>query len=86
MCFNFLKVNHPALESHTDFSITQNLREINFGNCRSEKSALLTHLVALNCDFYEFLHFLRLKFTKSTKFTASKFAKTAVFAFNNQQN
>ena len=38
-------------------SITQNLREINFVDSRSAKSAILTHLEALNCDFYEFLHF-----------------------------
>ena len=37
-----------------DFSITQILREINFGNCKSAKSAILTHLVILNFDFYEF--------------------------------
>ena len=45
---------------------------------RISKSAILTHLVALNCDFYEFLHFVRLKFTKSTKFRAPKMTKTAV--------
>ena len=33
------------------FSITQILREINFGNYKSAKLAILTHLKALNCDF-----------------------------------
>ena len=39
-----------------DFPITWILREINFGDFRSAKSAILTHLEGLNTDFYEFLH------------------------------
>ena len=35
------------------------LREINFGDSRGAKSAIFTHLEALNLDFYEFLHFLK---------------------------
>ena len=35
-----------------DFSITQILREITFSDTKSEKSAVLTHLKALNFDFY----------------------------------
>ena len=46
-----------------DFSITPILREIIFVDSRSAKFAFLTHLEALNFDFYEFLHFWRLKFT-----------------------
>ena len=42
-----------------DFSITQILREINFRDFRSAKSAIWTHLEALNFDVYEFLHFLK---------------------------
>ena len=42
-----------------DFSVTQNLREINFENSRSAKSAIFTHWEALNFDFCEFLHFLK---------------------------
>ena len=37
-----------------DFCIIRILREINFG---SAKSAISTHLEALNFDFYAFLHF-----------------------------
>ena len=37
-------------------SITQILREINFGDSRSTNSALLTHLEALKFDFNAFLH------------------------------
>ena len=42
-----------------DFSITQFLREINFWDSRNAKSAIFTHLEALNLDLYEFLHFLK---------------------------
>ena len=38
-----------------EFSITQILCEINFGDSRSAKSAVFTHLEALNFDLYEFL-------------------------------
>ena len=41
-----------------DFSITQILREIDVGDFRSAKCAILTHLEALNFDFHDFLHFL----------------------------
>ena len=41
-----------------DFSITQILREIKFGDSRSAKSAILSSLEALNCDFQK-LHFLK---------------------------
>ena len=40
---------------YSQFSVT--LREINFGESRSSKTAVLTHLEALNFDFYELLHF-----------------------------
>ena len=36
---------------------TQILREINFGNSIGAKSAILTHLVALNLNIYECMHF-----------------------------
>ena len=42
-----------------NFSITEILREINFGGSRSAKSAISKHLEALNFDFCEFLHFLK---------------------------
>ena len=44
-----------------DLSFTQILREINFGETKSAKFAIFTHLEALNFDFptykYDFLHF-----------------------------
>jgi len=40
-----------------DFSITQILREINFGDFRRAKSAISTRLEALDFDFHEFLNF-----------------------------
>ena len=42
-----------------NFYITQILREIKFRDSRSEKSAILTNLEALNFEFYEFLHYLK---------------------------
>jgi len=33
------------------------LREISFGDSRSAKYAILTHLKVLKFDFHEFLHF-----------------------------
>ena len=54
------------------------LREINFWDSRSAKSAILAKLKALNCEVYEILHFLKAKFAKSIIFKAPKIAKTAV--------
>ena len=50
-----------------DFSITQILREINFEDSRSAKSAILTDLEALNFDFHEILHFFRAEIYQSNK-------------------
>ena len=36
-----------------NFSVTHILREINFGDSKSAKSAILSQLEALNFDFYE---------------------------------
>ena len=52
-----VSIDHTVLKFH-DFSITQILREINFGNSRSAKCAILKHSEVLNYDFYELLHFL----------------------------
>ena len=50
---------HTVWKFH-NFSITQILREINLWDSRSAKSAILTHLEAVNFDFFnEFLHFLK---------------------------
>ena len=62
---NLHSVEKPKIYSTVwkfhDFSITQILREINFGDSRSAKSAILPHLQALNFDCLEFLHFLKAK-------------------------
>ena len=42
-----------------EFYITQILRENNSWDSRSAKSAISTHLEAVNFDFYEFLHLLK---------------------------
>ena len=49
----------PTVWKFHEFSITQILREINIGDSTSAKSAILTHLEALNFEFYGFLHFLK---------------------------
>ena len=61
-----------------DFSITHILREISFQDSRSAKSAISTHLEALNFDFCEFLHFLKVGIDQISHFRAPKVAKTAV--------
>ena len=53
--------NYHTVWKFQDFGITQILREINFEDSWSAKSAILTHFEALNLDFYEFLHFLKAK-------------------------
>ena len=50
-----------------DFPITQILCEINFGISRSAKSAISTHVEALNFDFYEFLQFLEVEIDQMNK-------------------
>ena len=44
------KGNNLTVWKIQDFSIPQILREINFGDCTSVKSAILTHLEACNFD------------------------------------
>jgi len=43
------------------------LSEINVGDSRSAKSAILSHLEALKLDFYEFLHFLNVEIYQINK-------------------
>ena len=50
-----------------DFSIPQILHEIYLWDSRSEKSAILTHLEALNFDLYDFLHFLKAEIDQMNK-------------------
>ena len=40
-------------------SLSRILREINLGNSRCAKSAILTRLETLNVEFYEMLHFVK---------------------------
>ena len=62
-----------------DFSITEILREIKFGDSRSAKSAILTHSDALNYDFYEFLHFLKAEIYQTNKMQSPKNYKKGIF-------
>ena len=50
-----------------NFAIFQILREINFGDSRSAKSAIWTHLEALKFAFYEFFHFLNVEINRINK-------------------
>ena len=51
-----IEVQNTVWKFH-NFSTTQILREINFEDSRSAKSANLTHLEALNSDFMNFCTF-----------------------------
>ena len=51
----------PQCGKFQNFSITQILREINFGDSKSAKSAILTHLEALNFNFWLISAFKRYK-------------------------
>ena len=42
-----------------EFSLTQILRQINFGDSWNATYAISTNLEALNFELYEFLHFLK---------------------------
>ena len=53
-----------------DCFIAQILREINLGDSRSAKSVILTHLEALNFDFYEFLHCLKAEISQINQIQA----------------
>ena len=62
-----------------DFSITEILREINFGGSRSAKSAISKHLEALKFHFHEFLHFLKAAIYQINKIQSpKKWQKSAV--------
>ena len=71
----------PNVWKFHDFSITQILREINFWDSRSAKSAILTHLEVLNFASYEIMHFLKAQIHqfnqkgKNDSFTTSRFSK-----------
>ena len=53
-----IRIGKHTVWKFQNFSITQILREINYGDSRGVKSAFLTHSETLNFDFHELLHFL----------------------------
>ena len=61
------------------FPITLILREINFGDSRSAKCAILTHLEALNLYFHDFLHFLKAGIDQINKIQSPKNGKNDSF-------
>ena len=54
------------------FRDSQILREIKFGDCRRVKSAILTHLEALNFDLYAFLRFWKAEMYQINKIQSQK--------------
>ena len=55
----FIKIYISQCGNFRNFSVTQILREINFWDSRSAKSAFFTHLEALNLILMNFLLFLK---------------------------
>ena len=68
-----------------EFFITQILRETNFGDFRSAKLAISTHLEALNFDFHQFLNFVKAENDQKTKFRVFKIVKMAFLVFQRYQ-
>ena len=68
------KLQWPKSKQSFQKPIFQILREINFGDSRSAKYAILTNLEALNFDFYEILHFLKAEIDQIHKFQSPKMA------------
>ena len=62
-----------------EFSVTQILREINFGDFRSANSAVLTDLEALNFSFCTFLHFPKTEIHQMNKIQSIKIGKKGSF-------
>ena len=62
-----------------NFAITQILREINFDDSKSAKSAILTHLEILNFEFDEFLTFLKAEIYQINKIQSHKNGKNVSF-------
>jgi len=58
----------------------QILRETNLGDSISVKSAIFTHLEALNSDFNEFLHFSRAEIDQINKIQSLKNGKNSSWA------
>ena len=66
-------ISQITVRKFHDFPITQFLREIKVGESRVSKSAISTHLEALNFDFCEFLHFLKAENDKDEFTQCGKF-------------
>ena len=62
-----------------DFSIAQILRETEFEDSSSAKSQTITHLEAVNLDFYEFLHLLEVEIDQMNKIQNPKNGRNGSF-------
>ena len=76
--WNQFMLHNTVWKCH-DFSTTQILREIKFGDPWCEKSAIFTHLEALNFDFYEFFQFFVVEIYQIKKIQSPKIAKNGSF-------
>ena len=65
--FNSVKIS--------EFSASHILREIKIGESGASKIAIFTYFEALNFDFDEFLHFVKTKIDKKSKFRVSIMTK-----------
>ena len=82
MCFKFYTVFftvHFTVWKFHDFCTIEILREINFEDSWSAKSAILTHLEALNFDYYACLHFLKAENDQINKILSPKSSKNCSF-------
>ena len=77
--FQVISCKNDTLWKFHNFSMTQILREINFGDSISAKSVIWAHFEALNFDFYEFLHFLKAEIYQINKIQNSKNGKSSSF-------
>ena len=62
-----------------NFAINKTLREIDFGDSTSAKSAILSHFEPLNLDFHEFLHFWKAEIHQMNKSRTLQLPKSIVF-------
>ena len=70
--------NQSTMWKFHDFSITQILREINFGDSKNAICPILTHLVAFNFDSHDFLHFWKAEIDQINNIQPPKIAKMPV--------
>ena len=79
-------IDDTAVRKFEDLSVTQILREINFGEYRSSKTAVFAILGALNLVDLVNFSLQKVKNAEKPKIKASKCAKWQFLHFKNPQN